>query len=340
MKYRPPSRRLLILDSYSILLIVYLCLRVVLGGRWWWMGLLNTFTLWIFIPLLPIIALALYWRGKQTALRAMLMFIVGMLLFAPLPIGWLTASNDDHDLRVMTYNIYDKNQRMEQTVDWILAQDADVLILQELKGVALDSQLPRLMNDYPYHVSAMNNVQLFSRLPIIDSEVINLNETGAYHGRRFGVRAVINVDGQAVTVFGVHLNVPFHPASQKGIIERSIIGAMLRYDETQRNQQWRNLANMIAEETNPVIVGGDFNTSHTSPIVNVLADVGMTDAFKAVGTGWGMTWSHNPPALPLLRIDYQWSSEQIQPLRLTMGEFIDEYGSDHLPVIVDYRLGS
>ncbi|MEO1164023.1 MAG: hypothetical protein AAFV98_09585 [Chloroflexota bacterium] len=50
-----------------------------------------------------------------------------------------------------------------------------------------------------------------------------------------------------------------------------------------------------------------------------------------------MTWSYPSLRLPILRIDYVWSSAPITPLRMYRGDFS---GSDHLPVVVDLQIGS
>lgn len=321
-------------------MVLYLLARWLLGSRWWWLGFLHTFAFWLFLPLIVITGLVLLFQGKQTARRSFFLFILGMGLFAPLPIGWLTTSDEPHDLRVMTYNMLGNNGRIVQTVDWILEQNADVLILQEFVGGNLEWQLPRLLEIYPHRVHVVGNVQIFSRLPILEGETIYLQDPEPARDGRLAVRAVIDVNDQPVTVYGVHLSVPFSEQPHgRVLIDRGLLGFILHYDETERNHQWQTLTEMVASETNPVIVGGDFNTSHTSPILGRFTDVGMTDAFKAVGTGWGMTWSHNPPFLPLLRLDYLWSSEQLTPLRYSLGDFIGAEGSDHLPVVVDYRLG-
>ncbi len=334
MKRRPSSSSLHhLLNSYNTAIGLYLVLRLLFGSRWWWLGLLHTFAFWLFVPLLIIAILALILQAKRTAAIALLLFAAGMIRFAPLPLGLIAASDEARDLRVLTFNIWDKNTEIERSIDWVLAQDADVIILQELVDSHL-TQLPRLLAVYPHQEFVEGSVQILSRYPFLEETVIELEAADDNWDGRLAVRTVIDVDGQAVTVYGVHLSLPRKQTPHFGITTGiNDLDFVLHYDETRRNRQIRNLAELVASETNPVIVAGDFNTSHPSPILNTLRAIGMRDTFSILAKDWGMTWSHNPPALPLIRIDYVWSSAGLRPLRLQRGDFI---GSDHLPLVVDF----
>lgn len=332
-KRRPPSPILNLLNSYNGVLGLYLVLRLLFGARWWWLAVLHTFAFWLFIPLLITIVLALILRGKRTAAISLLLLTVGMIRFAPLPTGVITTSDAPHDLRVLTFNTWNINSQIEESIDWVLAQDADVVILQEMVGAHLH-QIPRLLAVYPHQEFVEGSVQIFSRYPFLEDDLVGIEAATANWDGRLAVRTVIDVDGQAVTVYGVHLSLPKRENPHFGIITGiDSLDFVLHYDETHRNRQIMNLSELVQAETNPVIIAGDFNTSHSSPILENLVAVGMRDAFHTVGTDWGMTWSHNPPDLPLIRIDYIWSSPELRPLRIERGNFI---GSDHLALVADF----
>lgn len=333
MKRRRPSLWLYLLDSYSYATVIYLFLRFIAGSRWWWMGFFNTFALWLFLPLLPLLLIHLLFRRRRSSFLTLLLFIYGMAQFAPLQAGLFTSSDKEQDLRVLTFNIWNKNTDIEGSVSWVLEQDADIIILQEMVEKNLP-HLPRLLEAYPYYEYVTGNVRVLSRYPFIESGLVYLEEPSGSLPGRLAVHAVVDVKGRAVTVYGVHLSVP--AGNRETLRVGSAPGFLypiLNYDETRRNNQIRNLIGRVQAETNPVIIAGDFNTSHSSPILDELALSGMRDSFRSAGTGWGMTWSHNPPALPLIRIDYVWYSQGLSPLRMTVGEFI---GSDHLPLVVDF----
>lgn len=333
MKFRSTPFLLYVLNSYHVFLALFLLLRALLGSRWWWLGLLNTFALWLLLPLLMLLPLVIALRGKRTLVVSLLFSLIGFLLFFPMPFAH--HSDEAQDLRILTFNTWVLNPNIAASVDWILAQDADVIILQEFV-YGHESELSRLLEHYPHQSNVDGNVRLFSRHPFIETSTVWLEDPTQYRDGRLAVRAVINVSGRDVTMYGVHLSIPF--GSEPRLPIRTGIGLfdfVLAYDESHRNIQIRSLAERVRAETNPVIVAGDFNTSHTSPILSNLRAVGLQDSFQQVGTDWGMTWYFKGFEFPVLRIDYVWSTPELIPLRLERGNYI---GSDHLPLVVDFAL--
>jgi endonuclease/exonuclease/phosphatase family metal-dependent hydrolase len=79
----------------------------------------------------------------------------------------------------------------------------------------------------------------------------------------------------------------------------------------------------------PTIIAGDFNAPANDAVYRLLGN-DFSDAFNAVGTGWGNTYHRS---LPLLRIDHIFSSKMLIPLR---SKTIPLESSDHKAVIVDY----
>ncbi|MDB4353720.1 endonuclease/exonuclease/phosphatase family protein [Akkermansiaceae bacterium] len=79
----------------------------------------------------------------------------------------------------------------------------------------------------------------------------------------------------------------------------------------------------------PALVAGDFNAPANDAVYKLLGN-DFTDAFEAVGTGWGNTYHRS---LPLLRIDHIFSSKQLIPIRSKAKRL---EGSDHRMVIADY----
>ena len=80
--------------------------------------------------------------------------------------------------------------------------------------------------------------------------------------------------------------------------------------------------------------------SEFSPIYQAL-DERFTDTYRAAAWGLGATWpGGNSEELAgnwprLVRLDYVWLSDTLQPLRALVGLPL---GSDHLPVIVEIDL--
>jgi endonuclease/exonuclease/phosphatase family metal-dependent hydrolase len=119
------------------------------------------------------------------------------------------------------------------------------------------------------------------------------------------------------------------------------------YDSAERSRQIEFLLAQAAEETNPVIMLGDFNTEEWSDDYAALT-VDYVDAFRSLhpdalgptfpdySTAQSRTNMHFPRwTPPILRIDYVFHDPAITPLEARV--WPTSGGSDHRPLFV--RLG-
>ena len=81
----------------------------------------------------------------------------------------------------------------------------------------------------------------------------------------------------------------------------------------------------------PTILGGDFNASASDPVHRQLSRE-FTDAFAAVGTGWGNTFQRR---FPILRIDHLYTTRHFTPARCATAT---TRHSDHRMVVADFIL--
>jgi endonuclease/exonuclease/phosphatase (EEP) superfamily protein YafD len=97
-----------------------------------------------------------------------------------------------------------------------------------------------------------------------------------------------------------------------------------------RAAEMQKIRAMLAQETLPVIVSGDFNsTPHNHAFYGIAQ--GLQDAFKVAGRGWGATYRADKP---LARIDHVLASDewQIVEAHVTKADH-----SDHRAVVVRLR---
>lgn len=327
------------LSAQATALTLYLLLRLTLGDNVQVLALLHTFAFWLFLPVSVTFPLALFTRRRRVS------YVQGFL--ALIAFFWLVdpyfvkapphTSSNAPTLEVLTFNTWATNTPLAPKIDYLLRSDADVIILQELLASVDDPNLDRLRETYPHWAMGANGLALFSQHPLREVEFVVLERRPG----RFAQRAVLDWDGRALSVYGIHLSLPMRqgqvPLTPRADYQRErfpVIELLTRYDERRRNQQIDALLNHIADDPNPVIVAGDFNTSATSPVYRRL-QAHLTDAFLTSGYGFGFSWPTSDalgwPALmpPLLRIDYIWHSDELMSVRAS----VDGYqGSDHFPL--------
>jgi endonuclease/exonuclease/phosphatase (EEP) superfamily protein YafD len=322
-----------LLNSYHILLGLYWILRGVFGGAFWWLALLNTFAIFVAIPLLLTLPVALLIRGKRTSAIAVFLLLLAIVKYVPAPKP--TPAPSDHTLRIISYNIWNQNRHLDSDIDWMLEQNADVLVLVE----AVQHHLPtlsRLAIHYPYYQRVDSNIMVASRYPMLENEVIVLEKKTSPYDGRVALRAVLDVQGQPMTVYAVHLSVPRQrvPAYPRLIVNKTL-HIVQHYNESRRNAQIAVLLNHVQQENNPVIIAGDFNMSHTSAIYEAFVEAGLVDTYATAGAGFGMSWPVHHTLPPVLRIDYVWHNNLLRTVAARIGE---QRGSDHTPLIVDIEV--
>jgi endonuclease/exonuclease/phosphatase (EEP) superfamily protein YafD len=227
------------------------------------------------------------------------------------------ATPDGPTLKIVQFNLWGRNVAADETLRWIVAQDADVVVLQEAFGESwrINKALRRA---YP-HWSSCDlprpcSVMVLSRLPMT-ARGSGRGPPTAWARYRWRDREV--------TVVGAHYFWPY-PAGQ---------------------QQWqsRNLAAFL--EPHPretLIVAGDFNST---PWSHTLA---RQDAAFGIERRTRMLWSYparrfasplsrithrlSPAPFPVLPIDHVYAGDGWRTVKVGRGPRL---GSDHYPVIVE-----
>lgn len=316
--------------AYALGLLLFLVLRLVLGDGLWWLALLGNFTPWYFAALIVLLPLALLSRAKRPALMLLPLALLGLLWFGRLYLPKAQAdAGDAPTLNVISFNVWGDNQNLTDVEDWLREMQADVVAIIELPQAWADG-FPALQDAYPeqFVLSELGGVSwdsaILSKYPILSAEAFYLGDIPQ-------ARVVVNVNGQEVVVYGIHLYVP------SGRIPHAPLSV---YNDAPRDAQIRNLIERVKAETLPYVVAGDFNMSDQSLVYNELAAV-MRDSFREAGTGLGTSWFHAQrfglPSLipPLVRIDYIWHSAGFRAISAALGPYL---GSDHLPVYATLAL--
>ena len=257
----------------------------------------------------------------------------------------LTGVSHAHaqSLKVMTWNIQHADAGENAQTDFIVTQNPDVVILQEVNypsqyqtyqtqlqtktGATWYAKYQQNCQQFgspdPYAANPVCNtpdedgVAILSRLPFQDEPSQTLLwGRDDYTDARSAVRVKVHVGTQDVQVFGTHL-------AAGGAYES------LRVSQANQLVTWMN------QFTGPRLLGGDLNASPGSSS-NQVFTAGYTDAWAALRpTETGSTsWTHNTS-----RIDY-WFSQTGSAAQPTSVDRPTPSLSDHYPVVAVYSLGS
>jgi endonuclease/exonuclease/phosphatase family metal-dependent hydrolase len=242
-------------------------------------------------------------------------------------------------IKVMTFNaqggnIY-QNKLYDEFAEVVLRSDPDIICFQEINIKVKKFQPVR--DKYPY-VQKKQSQSILSKYPIQDSGDLELEKIRTSNG---AIWADINVDGQIVRVYNLHLH------SNRISLEVDELSENTELNELNDKAKWNatkgilsqvrdaaavraNQSIKIKESLNnspsPVILCGDFNDPPQSYSYRILAE-NLKDSFEEAGRGFGFTYNGN---IPFLKIDYILSSPEIG---VSSTKIIKSNVSDHKPVV-------
>ncbi len=320
-----------LIDLYSISVIVLLVLRLLFGEQWWIVGLFNSLQPIALLPapFLLIIALPL----RKIRLIAQLLPTVAVLVMAygALFVPRSQAIPPEADtVTVMTYNVLADISPSADIIDVIRDTTPDIIALQEYSANAAAVVSEELASTYP-HQSARSDATvsqgILSRYPIVSERFWTVGGRPGYQ------RITVNRNGERLVVYNIHTPPP----------------RLIPFDARGRRSGIDDLLARLVSERNPTVVLGDFNMTDQSTDYRRLA-ARYPDAYREVGYGFGNTFPNFgqidttqrdvlaplPWIPPLLRIDYAFHNEGLRALSAEV--WPQTGGSDHHPLLVTFEV--
>lgn len=295
-----------------VILVTLLFLSEWLGERYLWTLILA------YMPavfwLMPVVLLLFYtlWRrrGWGVALLAALLVVwnAGLLHWKPQQAG---------ELRVMTFNVLSaKEKSASELAEYLLQYDADIIFLQEsLFTPAFRAELEERLSEY--HTAYIGDVTTFSKLPF--QETVELPFKSVLK-RRTLVNQV-NWNGP-LTLVNTHL----HTVQVIDLLAGEF--NYMRVVMNRREQQVQQLEKIAQSYSGKMILAGDLNTPPKGQFYRRLQRAFSSSAHQQAGRGPGWTF----PGL-YSRIDHVMT----RGLITTQSQVLPSFGSDHLPVLVDFK---
>jgi vancomycin resistance protein VanJ len=326
------ARRMLVVAAlgYGAALVALSVLWAIAAERNWLIALTNIFAPLFFMPLLLLIPAALLVRSRWLRGATLVALVICVAALGGRLTSTFAARAEGAPLRVATFNLWQSNERVADTIAAIRRQQADVVALQELSGPMALVIERDLADVYPYQylTPGMSTAGLgvISRYPLIET----------VRGFRVpGQRVRIDINGELVTLVNVHLTAPRYLPRYAG--NPWHIPPLSAYNSATRDNQMDRLLAALDELDGPIVVVGDFNMGDREPRYAQLAAT-LRDAYRETAWGFGFTFPNNktmfgiPIPFPLVRIDYVWTRGDLAPLTA----WVDcNHGSDHCMVVAD-----
>lgn len=322
--------------AFGLTMVLYLVLRFAIGDRVWAVALISNFAVCCFLPVLLLIPLGVITRSRSGLLVVLPLAAIGMLAFAPLALPRSIAPAEAQTLRIVTFNVYQTNNRLDAVTAWLESTDADIIFLQEAPEDYIRALEEQFAADYPHRASQPSPLRpwgnlLLSRYPILGVDELDDSGDGAPNTQQ---RYRLDMDGQTIAVYNIDLAFPVGPVRfQIPLFSTELNTLVAGYDDSLRDLQIERLITWLDEEPYPHIVAGDFNMNSSALIYNQLA-ARLNDAFAKAGSGFGGSWPVAVPGTflpsfipPLLRVDYVWYSDHFRAIEVQQGPRL---GSDHL----------
>ncbi len=317
-------RRLLIgcILLYTGMLVILTILWQSPAASFSWLPILNIFALYLFVPLVLLIPLAVYmrsWllRGAVLVVGVLFLWLFGVSLTPP-----SEQLATEETITVATFNMLFTNQNSDALISAIQSSEADLVGLQELAPHAATAIDQQLAQSYPYQLLApsggADGLGILSRYPF---EVAPQTQAVPWQ------HVILNVNGQQIDLLNIHF-IPPHIATRAiALTSREVI--VPDYSTDKRDQQMVHALHTIDAIHNPLIVLGDFNISDREHGYAQF-DQRLHDAYRETAWGFGFTF---PNKAAMVRIDYVWSNGGIMPLAAQVD--CTTTGSDHCMVLAD-----
>jgi endonuclease/exonuclease/phosphatase (EEP) superfamily protein YafD len=329
---------------YTIAIVIWQALRLCVGDRWWWLAAANVLSLYLFLPLVFLLPLALSGvrkldRGRRWIVIAVTAMpsVVFLMLYGDLFLPRISFGNDDgaKAFKVMTLNVLFTSDDVVAIEDLVKAELPDLICLQELNPRLARDLVARWAREYPYYAllpeESPTGLGVFSRHPLQDGGEIP--DPAWKHGAQ---AVAVDFAEESVLVLNVHAVSPTWPSLSPGWPLAFERGFQLRENQV---HLWLD---RILQHEGPTVVAGDLNSTDQNVTYRLLA-VQLSDAHRQAGWGLGHTAPASPRGLDgiaspsrLFRIDFVWYSDHWRAQETHVGEW--DGRSDHLPVFANLLL--
>lgn len=235
------------------------------------------------------------------------------------------TANTEHEVSILTYNLFFKNKHTRQIIDEIKAVDADIVIVQELTSDWEATLQNQIHGNYNYRKSYVNNgthgFGILSKYPIQSCEYLK-------NTSNLPVNQItkLSIQGKELVIVNAHLASP-----ARAVENPDNFFELYESNAQQRNAEWKTLEKHLSEKYQgiPQVVAGDLNTMKIEPLYRKIRYT-WKDLFAK--KGWGMGWNFPNTSkipIPLITLDYILYKGDVKPIE---SRVLEGSSSDHLAI--------
>lgn len=268
----------------------------------------------------------IYWLYRQKWYSSLLsvgaLLISSGALFTYCPVNYKKATPPDDSFKLLSYNVRQFNfgerddQKKNPTLEYIAAQNADIICIQELgysdnSSMLKFNEIRKRLKKYPYyHVYKLteNNwhtygIACFSKFPLSNVTPIKFDKAEAVGA----VAYTVKVGKKKIRLFNCHLESNRFTGEDrkfyKSMVEKfstdkledfnSIIVKKMDRAYSERAKQARKIRKEMEKTDLDVVVCGDYNDTPLSYTYRTIKGDTMNDAFTSTASGLGISYYEN-----------------------------------------------
>jgi endonuclease/exonuclease/phosphatase (EEP) superfamily protein YafD len=306
----------------ALVMLVCVILRI-----WWHDGhivlvVINSFTLYFYLPAYACLAVAIWLRRKWLAAVSLLIVACHLAWAGPETLPFQRrvepaspGATPAPSLRIFYANVKALNIRHDEMLEEIKAADPDFIFLNEFTSSwertfstspVIAPYLER--NGLPRH--RVGTMGFYTRLPVTDFRIL-------WNHFRMDCTLDVALDGRRLRMFCLHGPRPFS------------------FSESDYFRYWSETLKLLAQQPHPLVVIGDFNATPYARAYQRLISAGLHPAHADVGRLYATSWPNGFHPVPPIRIDHALLSPQVVCREIVEGR---GSGSDHKPLILEIEL--
>ncbi|MCM1293217.1 MAG: endonuclease/exonuclease/phosphatase family protein [Bacteroides sp.] len=315
---------------------------------------------------LVVLVVNLIWFRRQAIVNGVSLLVCAGPILTLCPLNLFRPSeksleeSDKPLLKIMTFNTLnfetyvDKRDTYEisasgnPTFEYILDQDADIVVCQESTDIATAElhgvttrQHSMLMERYPYFDVTVRGMAILSKYPF---DVVPVDFEDRYQLDL--LRYDVHVGDRVLHLFSVHMQSIGLTSGDKEMYReltegeskssmheiRSTLLSKLNAAFRSRALQARDVKAAIEQVDGMTVLCGDFNDIPDSYACRTVESAGMTDAYREAGLGPCITYHADRL---YFRIDHMFYRGPLKAERVWRGECTS---SDHYPMVAIFEL--